>query len=167
MHGFHPHFQATVIKQQGVAGAHITRQLLVVQPDALGATFLALRIEDEGGPFGQHHGTFGKFADTNLRPLQIGQQADDLALPGSRLAHCTGPCQMVLGRTMREIHADDVNARRHHTLQHFRRRGGWAKRGDDFGMTTHAAPFNCWSCWQKGKHAGENGLPSVPAATPG
>jgi hypothetical protein len=45
-----------------------------------------------------------------------------------------GTRPMIVGRAVREIHPDDVDAGLHHALENFRRRGGGAQRGNDLGV---------------------------------
>jgi hypothetical protein len=101
-----------------------------------------LRIENERLAGLQQDRPGGKLADTNLRPLQVGHDAD--GAPGS-LGHQTQRFHsqpMIVGRAVGKIQPHDIHAGCHQLGQPdfaARRR---AERSDDFGgALQHAMPL--------------------------
>ena len=118
----HGHEDLCPSYKQDVAGFHIFRQILVVEPDALLVAERASRIEDEFFALDQRDLAIFKFADANLRSLQITEDADGAPEAGGDFADAVGAGQMIVGRAMREIHPHDIDAGSDHAFENFRRR---------------------------------------------
>ena len=144
-HAGHFEFQAAIVEEQDVAIDDILGQVLVIEADTFLVAERALGVEDEF--FAGHEGDPAclEFADANLRPLQVAQDADRAPELGCRRANPLGTRPMIVGRAMREIHAHDVDAGLHHAVQNFRRGGGGAQRGNDLGMAGHV--FSIPACY--------------------
>ena len=76
----------------------------------------------------------GEFPYPELRPLQVGQDADRSA--DSLLDRADAPDQRTHGFVvgMAHIDAEDVSARLEEFLQHFLAGGGWADRSEDLDL---------------------------------
>ena len=78
-----------------------------------------------------------ELANSNLRSLQVCQDAH-VAAKGSREAtDQSHPGGMFLGTAMGEIHPDHVNAGSENLLKDGGVGGGWAKGRDNLGRTMH------------------------------
>jgi len=64
-----------IVEQQHIAGLHVARQVLVVQPDALGAAELGAGVQHEAGAITQLGLAALEAADADLRALQVGHKA--------------------------------------------------------------------------------------------
>jgi hypothetical protein len=53
---------------------------------------------------------------------------------GGRGANAVGARLVVVGRAVREIHPDDIDAGLDHAFENFRRGRGGAQRGNDLGV---------------------------------
>jgi len=132
--------QAAVVEQQDVAADHVLGQVLVVEADPLLVAERAGCIEDETVADGQSDLAALEFADADLRPLQVAQDADCPTELGGRGANALGARLVILGAAMRKIHPDDIDAGLDQTFKNLRRRRGRPQRGDDLGMTQHCFP---------------------------
>ncbi len=112
------HDQA-VVEQQGVAGLHVARQLLVVEADrGVVAEFVARAVEHELLPGRQLGLAAFELADADLRALQVGH--DRHRAPGAlgRGAHHRRAIDVVLRGAVREIQAHDIDTGGNQPLQH-------------------------------------------------
>ena len=101
---------AAIVKQEDISVADILRQVLVVESDALQRAALALGIKDESRAVLKENLSLGKLADANLRPLEIGQDADRTADSARGITDHRRPVDVILGRAMGKIHAHDIDA---------------------------------------------------------
>ena len=134
---FHLEFDAAIVEQQHVARAHVARQFLIVQTDALLIAELAIGVENESVPRLERDFAAAELADADLRALQIAHDAHRAAGLAADLAHHRGALQVVLGGAVGEIEAHYVHPCLEHALQGF----GVVRRGpegrDDFGAASH------------------------------
>jgi len=114
--------QATVVEQQDVAIDDILGQVLVIEADAVLVAHGAGGVEDEGGADDQRDLVALELADANLRTLQVAKDADRPAVLGGGGTDAVGACLVVIGRAVREIHPDDINAGLDHAFENFRGR---------------------------------------------
>ena len=75
---------AAVVEQQPVAGFEGGEDFRMGQLDARRVAGLGIGIEDEGLAERQVDGLVGEHADAQLRPLQVDEDADRVALPRPR-----------------------------------------------------------------------------------
>ena len=129
-----------VVEQQGIAGADIFRQILVIEPDTFLIAEFATCVEDEAVVGFQCDLAILKLANPDFRPLQIGKDADRTAQFGSDLADGIGQRNVIFGLAVREIQADDVNAGTEQFFEGFGSVGSRAEGGDDLGMAGHECP---------------------------
>ena len=129
--------EAAVVEQQDVAADYVLGQVLVIEADALLVAERTGRVENEGVADAQRDFVVLELADPDLRTLQVAEDADGPAVLGRGGTNAFGACLMVLCRTVREVHADDINAGLHQTFENFLRRRGGAERGNDLGMAGH------------------------------
>jgi hypothetical protein len=78
---------APVVEQQDAAGRDVTGEILVVEADALVVAQFALGVENEALALSSQALAFGEFSNADLRPLQVGENADRPADAGSHLTH--------------------------------------------------------------------------------
>jgi hypothetical protein len=100
---------------------------------------LGIVVEREGLASRQHLLAVGELADAQLRPLQIGQDADrtaDLFLDGAYAADQRAH-QLMVG--VAHIDAEDIGAGFEQLLQHLLGRGGRTDSGEDLDLaaTSH------------------------------
>jgi len=133
-HAEHFQLQPAVVEQQDVAKADVLRQVLVVEADPLLAAHRAGGVEDELVVDGQRDLAFLEFADANLRPLQVAEDADGTAAFGGSGTDAFGPRLVVGGGAVGEIHAHHVDAGIDQAFENFRRRRSGAEGGYDLGV---------------------------------
>jgi len=131
-------FEHAVIEQQHRTLADIPGQVFVIQPDAFLVTQSVQRgIEDENVTLVQDDLVVLEFSHTDLRALQVGQDADSAPHYRRSRTYRFGTLHMILHRAMREIHPYQVDAGANHLLQHFLVAGSGPQRCDYFGSTQH------------------------------
>ena len=81
VHGGHVEHDLPVVEQQRVAGAHVVRQVLVGDADAVCGAGLRVErhVERERLAFDQADLALGEALDADLRPLQIAEHRHPLA----------------------------------------------------------------------------------------
>ena len=136
---FEPH--VAVVDQDRVAGAHVLRQLRVRGARALGIADARPRRDRELGARFERRGAAGEFAEADLRPLQVDENADRVLARVGRLAHRAVECRMLLAAAVREIEARDVHARLDQRAHGLRARGRGSQRAHDLGATLHAGSW--------------------------
>ena len=101
---------AAIVEQQHVARTDVVRQVLVIEADAQLVAEFALGVENEAVADFERDLAFLELADADLRPLQVGEDADRPADLGRDGAHAGGQRDVILRLAMREVEADDVDA---------------------------------------------------------
>ena len=138
----HAQAQFAVIEQQGRADFGGCNDLGVRQADAPRVTRERIHIEDELLPGLQLHSAGLEFADAQLRPLHIGENADGPALFLLDRADHFDSGSVLLMRAMGEIQPEHIGAVLEEVQDHLRRGTGRAQRGDDFCAAVPAQPFS-------------------------
>jgi hypothetical protein len=141
-------FNLPVAEDQFVAGHDIYCEIRVGHADGpVGAVPRAdRRVEREGLALREQRGTRGKSLDTDLGALQVPEHGHVLAHGRRRAAHGLDPLAVVIRRSVREIHAHDVRTAADDFLEHARRIGCRAQRGDNLGSTEHCLPLAAFGC---------------------
>lgn len=98
----------------------------------------AARIEHEGRVAGEGDAAVLELADADLRPLQVGEDADRTAGARRGVADGVGARDVFLGLAVGEVHAHDVHAGVRHAFQGAEVGRGGAEGGDDLGVAGHA-----------------------------
>ena len=139
-----------VVEQQHVARPHVLRQLLVVEAGTRLVAELALGIQDEPVARVQGDAPVLEFADADLRPLQVGHDADGAPGLAAQVPDELGARTVVVGGPVREVHPHDVDAGADHAFEHHGVARCGPERGDDLGAAPafvrrglvgqHAAP---------------------------
>ena len=80
-------------------------------------------------------GAIGEALDADLRPLQVTEHGDFATEFRGGGACGRGAGAMIVRLAVREIQTDDIDALGQQVLQHARRIGGRAQRGNDAGAT--------------------------------
>ena len=127
----------TIIEKQHSARFHIVRQLLVIQADPMLVAQLAVSVQHERLSSLESHAARGKFADANLRALQVRHDGDFAAQRMCRIAHHARSSLMVGGRPVRKIQSHHVDARSQHARKHVRGAARRSEGGDDLGGSIH------------------------------
>src|SRR6185312_2680752 len=132
-------------------------QAVVADPDAVGIAGrnVGAAIQHEGSALGQLDRPVGEGLDTDLRALQVGQDADFAARRGRGGAHRVGACAMVVRLAMREVETDHVDAFGNQLFEHAGGIAGGSERGDDLGaanrwLGSHAVTGSDVSGWGTG-----------------
>jgi hypothetical protein len=124
-----------VIEQQHVARDHILGQVVVADAHAglVAGRGIRAAIEHEAVARQQVDRAVSELLDTDLRALQVGQDANFAAHCIGGGAHGVGAGAVVIGGTVRQVQANDIHALLQDLLEHARRIGGRAEGGDDLG----------------------------------
>jgi hypothetical protein len=131
-----------VVQQDAGAGAHVSRERIVRGGD-LAQLGLALRREDHLLASFQVKGRV-QVSDPDAGALQIDEHRRRVPPSFHHAAQVMNPARANLGRTVRRVDADDVDAcveQRRHLL---RLLPGGAQRGHDFGATNRGLR-HAWS----------------------
>ncbi|MCY1301758.1 hypothetical protein D9M70_513900 [compost metagenome] len=89
--------------------------------------------EAECVAYGQLDALVGELGDTDFRPLQVAEQGDEAAVLGSQFAYQLGAGAVLVGGSVGEVQAGDVDAGDDELFEDLRGVAGWAKGGDDLG----------------------------------
>ena len=130
---FDDELDEAVVQQQHRVARNVLRQLFIVESDAVLVAKLAFRIEHEALAGLERNFSFRKLTNANLRPLQIGHDADLARQRSPDLAHEPRALELILGRPMREVEAYDIDAGCNHSMQYSGIAARGTERGDDFG----------------------------------
>ena len=120
------HAQLAVVEQQHVPRLDGLEDLRVRQEHALRRARLLGAVEAEDGAVVDEHAAAGEFADAELRPLQVGQHADRVAMALGDPTHGILQRARRLVRGMAHVDAEHVDAREEQAFDHFRGRRGRA-----------------------------------------
>ena len=99
-----------VVDQDCVAGLQRVQDFGVGQAHARLIARCGIRIEDEGRALLELHAAVVEFAQTELGPLQIGENADGPAAIGLELAQHRHALAQLLVAAMAHVDAEDVDA---------------------------------------------------------
>lgn len=133
-HGVDREHDEAVVQQQPVAGAHVARQVLVVEAHSLGVAGLGARgVEHELGARLEPDLALRELADADLGALQVGHDRHLAARLACGLAHHGGAVDVVLRGAVAEIEPHHADLVQDHLLQQLGRVGRRAERGDDLG----------------------------------
>jgi hypothetical protein len=113
-----------VVKKQHVTGAHVARQLLVVQADAPVDTHLAVGIEHEGISWIQSDLAVLEPADPDLGALEVAHDGDRTPGFAASLAHQLGTALVVPGGPVRNFCARRPLREKHRSTSEDRWRQG-------------------------------------------
>ena len=132
----------TVVEQQQVAGFDVARKFFVIKAYTLNIPWRCARgVEHKRLTSLQHDFAFGKFADADFWPLQVGHDGHDAAGAFGRFTHQSGAVDMVLGFAVAEVEPNHIDASANHGFKHFRVAGCRPQRGNDFGgVIWHVCP---------------------------
>ncbi len=124
---------AAVIQQQHVAGLHVVHQVAIVQADALLGAEAAVGVQHEALALGELNPVLLELSDADLRPLQVGHDADGAAQLARHVPHQRRAPRVILRGAMREVQPHDVHARGDHACKHLSLGTGGPQGGDDLG----------------------------------
>ncbi|MCY1413004.1 hypothetical protein D9M71_284260 [compost metagenome] len=129
------HYHAAVVQQQFVTDAAVLDQVRIVDADhVLGAGVARMAGgEAEGVAYGQFDALVGELGDADLRALQVAEQGDEAAVLGGQFAYQLGAGAVLVGGSVGEVQAGDVDAGDDELFEDLRGVAGWAKGGDDLG----------------------------------
>ena len=116
---------------------HVVGQAEIADAD-LGASpggASALATSVNASPAFSAHAAFGEFLDPDLRPRQVGEDADLDAQPLRRLAHRLRARDLRRWIAVREIQPHHVDAGAQQRIEHAGRIGGRAEGGEDAGAS--------------------------------
>ena len=124
-----------VVEQQHVIRRDIAGQAEVADADLGGRALRRVLRSDQVETLAgfQLHLAAGEPLDPDLRPRQVGEDADLAANPQRRLAHRLGTRELGGRVAVREVEADHVDPGRQQCVEHARRVGGGAEGGEDAG----------------------------------
>ncbi len=144
------HFQGdqAIVEQQGVARVHVVHQAEIADADAVRVAWRGIGAADqvEAGASLERHLAGGETLDADLRPLQVGEDADFAALLRRCRTHRRHACRLLLGRAMGKIQAHDVDAGADEIIEHTGDIGGRAEGGQDLGATQVFGHGNALVC---------------------
>ena len=122
VHGQH---DQAVVQQQHIVCFDFVGQVFVIQTHSvLVAQLGAGGVQNEFSADFQHDFVVHKTADADFGTLQVGHDADHGAGAGRCFTHHFCAVAMVLGRTVAEVQAHNVDASAYHLLQN-----GWVAGG--------------------------------------
>ena len=142
----------SVVQQQGVTGRDILDQTEITDTDLGFVAQRGIRAADqvEFAAVDQVDFVVGEFFNTDLGTLQIGQNADFTPETGGNLAHAGHPLGMLLGGTVREVHAHHVDAGFDDLSQNAGLISRRAERGEDFGAAEIGGGHRVWFSFRGG-----------------
>jgi hypothetical protein len=131
----HPHFHATVVKQQNIASVNVFNQFGIVKTDPTLIAESALDVEYKPVTLAQFDRALRKFSDPDLGALQIGKDANVAPKARRETPHKRNTRRMFLGCPMRKVHPDHIDSGGQNPLKHFRMGRRRTKGRDNFGRT--------------------------------
>ena len=133
------HAQLAVVEQQHVPWLDGREDLRVRKEHALGRARLLGALEAKDGAVVDEHAPAGEFPDAEFRPLQVGKDADRMAMALGYPTHGILQRARRLVRGVAHVDAEHVDARQEQALDHFRCGRGRAQGRDDLdpSLTSH------------------------------
>ncbi len=127
--------QLAIVEQQEAAVFQTFENCRMGQGNPCRIARRFIEIKPEGRAIFQHNRTFGKAADPDLRPLQVGENGDGPAAFLLQLADDLIARRMVRMVAVAEIEAEYIRPRKMHGLDRFRIGAGRAEGGYNLGLT--------------------------------
>ena len=149
----HLHPELAVVDEERGAGLERLEDLRMRQADPGRVALGRIEVEAEARALGEQHRAGGEGAAAQLRPLQVGEDADRPAELRLDLADQRVPAGDVLVGAVAHVEAEDVRAGEEQAADHLVAVGGRAEGRDDLDVAlaaerghARAIPIPCEPC---------------------